>query len=300
MNLGFDEAVNESANASSYGEEEVQETETQTSEETKSTEEVEQKTTTTEESATKEATTEEKATEEAPEGISISTKNGSIRLSNLDEAKKFIENNKPSTTTDTLALAKEQLGISDKELALISAAKKGDTKALATILKETGMELSELFEKVEAEKDDFDEEFRLDTPTPEESYLRENFSDEEGENFAKTAFSAGEDFASEIISSVENIKAFRSQIESGLAGELLPGAIKKAAINGTSVFEEYAKAGHARVEAEKAQEKTTKNEPAQKANGISEEAGKKEYTEDEIWAMSPEEFREKFDYQPAI
>lgn len=253
-----------------------------------------------------EATTEEGEEvvedETTPEGITVVSDGQEITLNSLEEAQKYIENQTAlGGREDTLALAQEELGIESSDLALIAAAKKGDLSAISKIVKDSGMELSELFEKIEEGTEEFNEDFVLPETSPEEKYLKTSFSEEEGETFANAAMSGGKEFANEIIGSIENMKAFRRQVQSGLAAELLPQAIRESKINGTSVFDEYARLGHEKASSKSNESTEEKNKPASKANGVSvHEKPLEEMTEDDIWNMSPEDFKKYVDYQPQI
>lgn len=221
-----------------------------------------------------------------------------ISIDNAEEARKIIENlSKPKISQPNVwQQAQKELGVTTKDLALISAIKSGDKDALLFAAKEGGLDISQLI--YDEAPTDFNKDFKPTVPTEGERIINEMTSTGELDAFSKIIDGTDENFITHL-SDVRNLDAFRRQVSSGKAAELMPLAKKRAAIEGITLFEAYAKVGHEQKQNEMKTEtkkvvvdktSTKKTPPAKKAPRQS--TSKKD--SDDIWEMSDEDFDKKY------
>lgn len=224
------------------------------------------------------------------------TVNGTkITIDSLEEAKKLINNlSRPvPKQPDIWEQAQKELGVTTKDLALMSAIKGGDKDALLYAAKQAGLDISQLI--YDDAPDSFDKDFTPTVETEGQRIMNEISTSGELETFSSMIDQTDQDFIKNL-ADVKNLNAFRSQVASGKAAELMPLAKKMAALENITLFEAYAKVGHeqaAKVETQAVDTKqaTKKTPPVKKATKSGKEAKAK--TED-IWSMSDEEFDKKY------
>lgn len=279
---------------------ETEEEETETEVETEVEKEVEEEETETE----TEIETETEETEiEVEEGGDITsfesfeaTVNGTkITIDSLDEAKKLINNlSRPAPRQpDTWEQAQKELGVTTKDLALISAIKGGDKDALLYAAKQSGLDISQLI--YDDAPESFDKDFVPTVETEGQRIMNEISTSGELETFSSMIDQTDQDFIKNL-ADVKNLNAFRAQVASGKAAELMPLAKKMAALENITLFQAYAKVGHeqaakAKEETVDTKETTKKTPPVKKAKKSGKEAKAKN---EDVWSMSDEEFDAKY------
>ena len=212
-----------------------------------------------------------------------------ISIDSAEEAQKIINNlSKPQVKSqDVWEQAQKELGVTTKDLALVSAIKSGDKDALLFIAKEADIDISQLI--YDEAPESFDKDFKPTVETEGQRIMSEISASGEIESFSAAIDGTDTNFI-ENLGNVENLNAFRQQVASGKAAELMPLAKKMSTMENISLFEAYSKVGHAQkkqADSKKVAEKVTKKTPPAKKAGIS---GKKAKTAYDPWAGSDEDF----------
>jgi len=274
-------------------EEEI-ETEVGTEVETEVEEEIEEKIETKVETETEiETKTETKIEAESFEPFEAVVNGESMSIDSAEEAQKIINNlGKPQQKqSDTWEQAQKELGVTTKDLALISAVKGGDKDAMLFLAKEAGIDLSQLI--YDEAPESFDKDFTPTVETEGQRVMGDIEASGEMKDFSAMIDTTDQNFI-ENLGDVKNLNAFRAQVASGKAAELMPLAKKMSAVENIPLFEAYAKVGHAQKTAtsEKKVEKETtkKTPPAKKATPAGKEAPKGEQTAEDIWDMDDDAF----------
>lgn len=217
-----------------------------------------------------------------------------IKIENAEEAQKIINNlSKPKSQEPNIwDQAQKELGVTTKDLALISAIKSGDKDALLFAAKEGGLDISQLI--YDEAPTNFDKDFTPKVQTEGERVINEMTSSGELTDFSAIIEGTDENFIQNL-SDVKNLNAFRQQVASGKAAELMPLARKMSALEGITLFEAYAKVGHEQksTEAKKVVDRATtkKTPPIKKATKSGSQA---KTSDDDIWGMDDAEFDAKY------
>lgn len=218
-----------------------------------------------------------------------------ITVDSAEEAQKIIANlsKSPEPQTDVWAQAQKELKLNTKDLALVSAVKGGNKDALLFLAKQAGLDLSEMiYDEAPAT---FDKDFTPTVETEGQRVMSDIQRTGEMETFSSVIDGTDENFIQNL-SDIKNLNAFRRQVASGKAAELMPLAKKQALVDGSTLFEAYAKLGQEQAASNKKKvvPVTKKTPPAKKARKSSAEKKSGKITPESIYEMSDEEFDAKY------
>lgn len=220
-----------------------------------------------------------------------------IEVESAEEAQAIINNlSQPKLEQpDVWSQAQEKLGVTTKDLALVSAVKGGDSKALLFLAKQAGLDISQLI--YDEAPDSFDADFKPTVKTEGELVMGDIESSGEMGAFTEALNMTDSNFIQNL-GDVKNLNAFRKQVKSGKAAELMPKAKKLALVKGIPLFEAYATLGH-EAKTDKTDKTVTKTvtkktPPLKKAPKSADEASKGEESAEDIWSLSDEEFNKRF------
>ena len=244
---------------------------------------------------------EDESSDELPAGadgdvVTVNVNGTEIKLETPEEIQRYIENisaaSHGSKSKEQQLL--EQSGLSEEEIALMVDIKNGNKAAAKTLLQSSNIDADELTYLEDEYIRGFDPRYDTDVDV-----IANEIAAQPGltEKIQSIATRLDDDFVAEITSNAGALKNFARHVDTGLADEILPKAIKEQALNGGSLIEHYSRIGQEIAQSYKPQEKPKRNVNP-KAEQLKKRAVKKgtkskgrgEPTSDDVWNLSPEDF----------
>jgi len=235
------------------------------------------------------------------EAIKTKVDGQEISLNTQEEVKTFIERQNRNIQPSKKSLVEEitsQGNILEADLKLLADIKAGNIGALNKLAKENKMDLAD----VDEYEGDYETQFEPDVLSEVDVVIQNIGANKElAPKFNEVVNNLPDEFLNAISTNAQDLVQFAGHVESGLAQELIPQAVKNAALNGGTLLENYIKLGEAK--AAKAKEtpttKETKREVSEKEKNLRQRAGSdhdenkggktSDLSVDDIWNLSPEE-----------
>ena len=238
------------------------------------------------------------------EPITVRLNGNEIQLDNMSEVKQYLakKNSAPTSRKNKSQQLMEQSGLSEEDIALMVDAKKGNKAAIAKLAKNAEVDVYDLDDEM---AESYTPEFQAQYMSEVDEVAEEIMSNESlAKDFQEVTKTLPEDFIGAIASNPIALRNFAQHVESGLAQEVLPQAMKKMLLEGGDLLTHYTTLGEEAFQArskDPAASKTKRKlnpraeELKKQATKKSSKPGKRkgEVTASDIWDMSDEDFEKE-------
>ena len=239
------------------------------------------------------------------EPITVNFNGSQIQLENMSEVKSYLaRTGKPNgTKTSKEKQLMAQSGLSEEDIALMVDAKKGNKGAIAKLAKNANVDVYDLDDEM---AESYTPEFQAQYMSEVDEVAEEIMSNESlAQEFQEVTKSLPEDFIGAIASNPVALRNFAQHVESGLAQEVLPQAMKKVLLEGGDLLTHYTTLGEAAFhnKREKPSDSKTTRKLSPRAGELKKQATKKKVGQskkkttlsaDDVWNMSDEDFAKEF------
>ena len=239
------------------------------------------------------------------EPITVKFNGSDIQLDNMAEVQSYLNRvgntGKPKTSKEKQLMA--QSGLSEEDIALMVDAKKGNKGAIAKLAKNANVDVYDLDDEM---AESYTPEFQAQYMSEVDEVAEEIMSNENlAREFQEVTKTLPEDFIGAIASNPVALRNFAQHVESGLAKEVLPQAMKKVLLEGGDLLTHYTTLGEAAFNSnrEKPSDSKTTRKLSPRAGELKKQATKKKVGQskkkttlsaDDVWNMSDEDFAKEF------
>jgi len=240
--------------------------------------------------------------------IEITIDGTKVTANSIDELKQLAQRKKSTKMPSEAEVIMEQGKLSSDDLKLFVEAQNGSPEAIAEIARRANVDKDILYDaKAEAYK----QSQNYNMPTEADIVANEIMADKGlHEKFTNAVAVVPKDFVQAITANAEDLRHFKGHLESGLAQEIIPEAMKQMMMKGGKFMDHYIDVGRSKANSEaskqvdKEPKKTTQrqrkankdiDELRKRSNSNSKNGKRAEVDSDDVWQMSDSDFEAMFD-----